>query len=107
MGARGEAESHHQVYMGVNLFSNFQLMKRQQNQRRPKGEGSITRLPNGRLKMTLTVVVPPDGKHRRRSVSASCLGRAGIATTLAYYSHWIPEVDRKVTQGDWWHPLGA
>lgn len=46
-------------------------MKRQQNQRRPKGEGSITRLPNGRLKMTITVGVSPDGKQRRRSVSAS------------------------------------
>ena len=32
------------------------------NSRRPKGEGSITKLPNGKLKMTLTLGVEADGK---------------------------------------------
>lgn len=38
--------------------------------RRPKGEGSITRLPNGSLKMTITVGVTTEGKQKRKSVSA-------------------------------------
>lgn len=38
--------------------------------RRPKGEGSITRMPNGNLKMTLTLGVGADGKQKRRSVTA-------------------------------------
>ena len=40
------------------------------SKRRPKGEGSITRLPNGTLKMTITLGVGADGKQKRRSVSA-------------------------------------
>lgn len=39
--------------------------------RRPKGEGSITKLPNGKLKMTLTLGVGADGKQKRKSVTAS------------------------------------
>lgn len=46
-------------------------MKRQQNQRRPKGEGSIIKLPNGKLKMTITIGTSPDGKQRRKSVTAN------------------------------------
>ena len=38
--------------------------------RRPKGEGSITKLPNGNLKMTITLGVGADGKQKRRSVTA-------------------------------------
>ena len=38
--------------------------------RRPKGEGSITKLPNGNLKMTVTVGVGMDGKQKRKSVTA-------------------------------------
>ncbi len=38
--------------------------------RRPKGEGSITKLPNGNLKMTITLGVGVDGKQKRRSVTA-------------------------------------
>lgn len=38
--------------------------------RRPKGEGSIQRLPNGTYKMTITIGRTPDGKQRRKSVSA-------------------------------------
>lgn len=39
--------------------------------RRPKGEGSITKLPNGKLKMTVTVGVGADGKQKRKAVTAS------------------------------------
>lgn len=39
-------------------------------QRRGKGEGSISRLPNGSYKMTITIGVGADGKQKRRSVSA-------------------------------------
>ena len=35
------------------------------NSRRPKGEGSITKLPNGKLKMTLTLGVGADGKQEK------------------------------------------
>lgn len=41
------------------------------NSRRPKGEGSITKLPNGKLKMTLTLGVEADGKQKRKSVTAA------------------------------------
>lgn len=41
------------------------------NSRRPKGEGSITKLPNGKLKMTLTLGVGVDGKQKRKSVTAA------------------------------------
>ena len=40
------------------------------SQRRPKGEGSITKMPNGNLKMTITLGVGVDGKQKRRSVTA-------------------------------------
>lgn len=40
------------------------------SQRRPKGEGSITKMPNGSLKMTITLGVGVDGKQKRRSVTA-------------------------------------
>ena len=33
--------------------------------RRPKGALSITKLPNGKLKMTLTLVVGADGKQEK------------------------------------------
>ena len=33
--------------------------------RRPKGEVSITKLPNGKLKMTLTLFVGADGKQEK------------------------------------------
>ncbi len=39
--------------------------------RRPKGEGSITKLPNGKLKMTVTVGIGADGKQKRKAVTAS------------------------------------
>ena len=35
------------------------------NFRRPKGEWSITKLPNGKLKMTLTLGVGADGKQEK------------------------------------------
>lgn len=35
--------------------------------RRPKGEGSITQLPNGRIKLTLTLGKDLNGKQRRKS----------------------------------------
>lgn len=38
--------------------------------RRPKGEGSITELPNGRFKMTISIGIDPEGKQRRKSVTA-------------------------------------
>lgn len=38
--------------------------------RRGKGEGSITRLPNGHLKITITLGVGVDGKQKRKSVTA-------------------------------------
>ena len=39
--------------------------------RRPKGEGSVQQLPNGKLKMTITVGVGVDGKQKRKSVTAN------------------------------------
>lgn len=45
-------------------------MKKTTNVRRPKGEGSITKLPNGNLKMTITLGVGADGKQKRKSVTA-------------------------------------
>lgn len=41
------------------------------NSRRPKGEGSVQQLPNGKLKMTITIGVGVDGKQKRKSVTAS------------------------------------
>lgn len=41
-----------------------------QQKRRNKGEGSITRLPNGNYKMTITLGTGIDGKQKRKSVSA-------------------------------------
>lgn len=38
--------------------------------RRGKGDGSITRLDNGRYKMTITIGVGVDGKQKRKSVTA-------------------------------------
>lgn len=38
--------------------------------RRPKGEGSITVLPNGHYKMTISIGVDVTGKQRRKSVTA-------------------------------------
>lgn len=38
--------------------------------RRGKGEGSITKLPNGHYKMTITIGVGVDGKQKRKSVTA-------------------------------------
>ena len=35
------------------------------NSRKPKGAWSITKLPNGKLKMTLTLGVGADGKQER------------------------------------------
>lgn len=40
------------------------------NKRRPKGEGSIQRMPNGNLKMTITIGRTPDGRQRRKSITA-------------------------------------
>lgn len=40
------------------------------NKRRPKGEGSIQRMPNGNLKMTITIGRTPDGRQRRKSLTA-------------------------------------
>lgn len=45
-------------------------MKKTTNVRRPKGEGSITKLPNGNLKMTITLGIGTDGKQKRKSVTA-------------------------------------
>lgn len=39
--------------------------------RRPKGEGSITVLPNGHYKMTISIGVDITGKQRRKSVTAA------------------------------------
>ena len=39
--------------------------------RRPKGEGSITVLPNGHYKMTISIGVDVTGKQRRKSVTAA------------------------------------
>lgn len=38
--------------------------------RRSKGDGSITKLPNGNYKMTITIGVGADGKQKRKSVTA-------------------------------------
>lgn len=38
--------------------------------RRTKGDGSITKLPNGHYKMTITIGVGADGKQKRKSVIA-------------------------------------
>lgn len=38
--------------------------------RRTKGDGSITKLPNGHYKMTITIGVGADGKQKRKSVTA-------------------------------------
>ena len=40
------------------------------NKRRPKGEGSIQRMPNGNLKMTITIGRTPDGIQGRKSITA-------------------------------------
>lgn len=42
--------------------------------RRPKGEGSIITLPNGKLKMTITLGVGVDGKQKRKAVTAATKG---------------------------------
>lgn len=59
-------------------------MKKTTTTRRPKGEGSITKLPNGNLKMTITLGIGADGKQKRKSVTAK--------TTKLWVSH-----DKQVT----------
>lgn len=44
-------------------------MGRQKQQRRNKGEGSLTVMSNGKYKMTFTIGVGLDGKQRRKSVT--------------------------------------
>lgn len=44
--------------------------KKKRGHRRGNGEGSITRLPNGGYKQTITVGIGVDGKQKRRSVQA-------------------------------------
>ena len=46
-------------------------MKLSTSKRRNKGEGSITTLPNGKLKMTITIGRGIDGKQKRKVVTAS------------------------------------
>lgn len=45
-------------------------MKKTTNVRRPKGEGSITKLPNGNLKITITLGIGAGGKQKRKFVTA-------------------------------------
>lgn len=46
-------------------------MRRQKQQRRNKGEGSVTVMPNGKYKMTITIGIGLDGKQKRKSVTGS------------------------------------
>ena len=46
------------------------MAKAKKTTRRPKGEGSIQLLPNGRYKMTITIGTSIDKKQRRKSVTA-------------------------------------
>ena len=43
------------------------MAKKQQQQRRNKGEGQIVQLPNGKYKATITIGKGVDGKQKRRS----------------------------------------
>jgi phage integrase len=46
-------------------------MRKPKQQRRNKGEGSVTVMPNGKYKMTFTIGVGLDGKQKRKSVTGS------------------------------------
>ena len=69
----GQAAPATPIY-GHEFIFKFSTLERSiifmQAKRRPKGEGSITKLPNGNLKMTITLGIGVDGKQKRRSVTA-------------------------------------
>ena len=51
-------------------------------QRRNKGEGSITKTPNGKYKATITIGVGIDGKQKRKSVTRDTKREVIEAVTL-------------------------
>ena len=83
--------------------------------RRPKGEGSITKLPNGSLKMTITLGVGVDGKQKRRSVTAKTkaelmhkVSELKVASGKAprqemyfkqLFEHYLAWQDERITEG--------
>lgn len=86
-------------------------MKRQ---RRNKGEGSITKLPSGKYKLTITIGRDITGKQRRKSVTANTrkelldkgvdvktvsrrLGHKSVTTTLDVYYNYLPALDDKAS----------
>lgn len=73
-GVRGTAETQSHHIWTQKYFKNFNSRKedtRMKRQRRNKGEGSITKLPSGKYKITITIGRDVTGKQRRKSVTAS------------------------------------
>lgn len=73
-GVRGAAETKSHHIWTQKYFQNFNSRKedtRMKRQRRNKGEGSITKLPSGKYKLTITIGRDITGKQRRKSVTAN------------------------------------
>lgn len=73
-GVRGAAETQSHHIWTQKYFQNFNSRKedtRMKRQRRNKGEGSITKLPSGKYKLTNTIGRDITGKQRRKSVTAN------------------------------------
>lgn len=71
-GGAAETQSHH--IWTQKYFQNFSFRKEEtimKRQRRNKGEGSITKTPSGKYKLTITIGRDITGKQRRKSITAS------------------------------------
>ena len=67
-------------------------------QRRNKGEGSITKTPNGKYKATITIGVGIDGKQKRKSVTRDTKREVIDALTELRHKYNIGDVSKGVSK---------
>lgn len=67
-------------------------------QRRNKGEGSITKTPNGKYKATITIGVGIDGKQKRKSVTRDTKREVIYALTELRHKYNIGDVSNGVSK---------
>lgn len=67
-------------------------------QRRNKGEGSITKTPNGKYKATITIGVGIDGKQKRKSVTRDTKREVIDALTELRHKYNIGDVSKSVSK---------
>lgn len=67
-------------------------------QRRNKGEGSITKTPNGKYKATITIGVGIDGKQKRKSVTRDTKREVIDAITELRHKYNIGDVSKGVSK---------